>query len=214
MKNHYLGQIHKNSSSSDYKHDVKDIHKQDLSISRIHRESLNGHKSKVIWFTGLSGSGKSTLANMLEIQLYHMGMHTYILDGDNIRHGLNKDLGFTEDDRVENIRRISELAALMMDAGLIVITAFISPFRRERDLARQLVGENKFIEIYVNTPIEVCEKRDTKGLYRKARNGDILNMTGINSPYEAPVRPNFIVDTSKQNHDFLEKIIFEIIKPE
>jgi len=173
----------------------QNIHRQALSITREDRETQNGHRGQVIWFTGLSGSGKSTIANALEQKLHSIGKHTYILDGDNIRHGLNKDLGFTDADRVENIRRVAEVAKLMMDAGLIVITAFISPFRAERDMAKQLIGERHFTEIYINTPLEICEQRDPKGLYKKARKGLIPNMTGINSPYEAPDAPDFIIDT-------------------
>jgi bifunctional enzyme CysN/CysC len=173
---------------------AQNVHKQALSITRPDREKLNGHKGKVIWFTGLSGSGKSTLANALEAELHSRGMRTYILDGDNIRQGLNKDLGFTDADRVENIRRITEVAKLMMDAGMIVMTAFISPFRREREMARELIGAENFMEVYVSTSLEVCEQRDVKGLYKQARAGKIPNMTGINSPYEAPEKPDHIVD--------------------
>ncbi len=165
---------------------AQNIHKQAHTITRIERERQNGHPGRVIWFTGLSGSGKSTIANALEIALHEKGYRTYILDGDNIRHGLNKDLGFTDEDRVENIRRVAEAAKLMLDAGLIVMTAFISPFRREREMARELIGSENFMEVYVNTPLEVCEQRDVKGLYKKARSGEIPNMTGISSPYEAP----------------------------
>jgi bifunctional enzyme CysN/CysC len=168
----------------------QNVHRQALSISRREREILNGHAGKVIWFTGLSGSGKSTAANALEKELHAQGKHTYLLDGDNIRQGLNKDLGFTDADRVENIRRVAETAKLMMDAGLIVMTAFISPFRAEREMARQLVGDENFIEVYVDTPLDVCEQRDPKGLYKKARNGQIPNMTGVNSPYEEPPSPD------------------------
>ncbi len=164
----------------------QNVHKQALSITLASREKLNGHKGRVVWFTGLSGSGKSTVANALEVVLHAKGQRTYLLDGDNIRQGLNKDLGFTEADRVENIRRIAEVAKLMMDAGLIVMTAFISPYRRERDMARQLIGADNFVEVYVNTPIEVCEQRDVKGLYKKARAGQIPNFTGVNSAYEEP----------------------------
>lgn len=170
------------------------IHTQALSIARAEREKLNGHKGKVIWFTGLSGSGKSTLANALEVELHKQSKRTYILDGDNIRQGLNKDLGFTDADRVENIRRIAEVAKLMMDAGLIVMTAFISPFAREREMARELIGEENFIEIFVDTPINVCEKRDPKGLYKKARDGSLPNFSGVSSSYEAPINPNIIVN--------------------
>jgi bifunctional enzyme CysN/CysC len=148
----------------------------------------------VIWFTGLSGSGKSTLANALEVALHAQGKRTYLLDGDNVRQGLNKDLGFTHADRVENIRRIAEVAKLMMDAGLNVITAFISPFTQEREMARMLIGSQNFVEVYINTPLAVCEKRDVKGLYKKARSGQLLNMTGISSPYEVPLSPQVILD--------------------
>ncbi|MBD9599169.1 sulfate adenylyltransferase subunit CysN [Pseudomonas sp. PDM10] len=165
---------------------AQNVHTQVLSISRENREKLNGHKGKVIWFTGLSGSGKSTLANALEVELHASGYRTYLLDGDNVRQGLNKDLGFTDADRVENIRRIAEVAKLMMDAGLIVMTAFISPFRRERQMARELIGEENFVEVFVSTPLEVCEARDVKGLYRKARSGQLPNLSGVGSPYEPP----------------------------
>lgn len=164
----------------------ENLHTQLFQISRQDREALMGHTGKVIWFTGLSGSGKSTLANALESHLHTMGKHTYILDGDNVRQGLNKDLGFSEQDRNENIRRIAEVAKLMMDAGLIVMTAFISPFRQEREMAKALIGPEHFLEIHVATPLTICEQRDPKGLYQKARNGLIKNMTGIDSPYEAP----------------------------
>ncbi|ERO63485.1 adenylyl-sulfate kinase [Pseudomonas piscis] len=181
------------------RHDLRraqNVHRQALSITRQDRERLNGHKGKVIWFTGLSGSGKSTIANTLEQELHAQGKRTYILDGDNVRQGLNKDLGFTDADRVENIRRVAEVAKLMMDAGLIVMTAFISPFRAEREMARQLIGEENFIEVFVDTPLEVCEQRDPKGLYKKARSGLLPNMTGISSPYQAPEEPTLKLDTS------------------
>lgn len=172
---------------------AQNVHRQALSITQEDRERLNGHKGKVIWFTGLSGSGKSTIANALEKELHAQGKRTYILDGDNVRQGLNKDLGFTDADRVENIRRVAEVAKLMMDAGLIVMTAFISPFRAEREMARELIGEENFIEVFVDTPLEVCEQRDPKGLYKKARSGQLPNMTGINSPYESPGLPDFVI---------------------
>jgi bifunctional enzyme CysN/CysC len=178
---------------------AQNVHTQALSITREDREKLNGHRGKVIWFTGLSGSGKSTLANALEVELYRQGFRTYILDGDNVRQGLNKDLGFTDADRVENIRRTAEVAKLMADAGMIVMTAFISPFKREREMARELVGVTSFVEVYVNTPLEVCEKRDVKGLYKKARAGFIPNMTGVNSPYEYPDNPDFVANTNKES---------------
>ncbi|MDE2623595.1 MAG: sulfate adenylyltransferase subunit CysN, partial [Betaproteobacteria bacterium] len=183
---------------------AQNVHKQALTITREDRERLNGHPGKVIWFTGLSGSGKSTLANALEKELHRLGRRTYILDGDNIRQGLNRDLGFTEADRVENIRRIAEVAKLMMDAGLIVMTAFISPFRRERDMARELIGPDNLIEVYVNTPLAICEQRDPKGLYKRARSGQLPNMTGIDSPYEAPERPDAVIDGQ---NDTLEKSV-------
>ena len=173
---------------------AQNVHRQAMGISRIDRERMNGHAGKVIWLTGLSGSGKSTLANALEKELFAQGKRTYILDGDNIRQGINRDLGFTEADRVENIRRVTEVARLMMDAGLIVITAFISPFRAERQMARELIGPDHFIEVFVDTPLDVCEHRDPKGLYKKARSGQLSNMTGISSPYEAPKNPDLVVD--------------------
>lgn len=165
------------------------IYQQALSVTRQTRETLNGHSSKVVWLTGLSGSGKSTIANALEIELVSQGRKTYILDGDNVRLGLNKDLGFTDVDRIENIRRVAEVAKLMMDAGLIVITAFISPFKEDRAQARDIIGADSFIEVFVDTPLEICEQRDPKGLYKKARAGLLPNMTGIGSRYEAPDVP-------------------------
>lgn len=161
---------------------------------------MNKQKPCVIWFTGLSGSGKSTIANELEKSLFASGHRTYILDGDNLRHGLNKDLGFTKQDRIENIRRVAEVARLMMDAGLMVITTFISPFRSDRLAARALFEPGEFLEVFVNTPLTVCETRDPKGLYKKARAGEIRDFTGIDSPYEAPELPDFEINTS-QNPD-------------
>ena len=189
---------------------AQNVHRQALSISRADRERLNGHSGKVIWFTGLSGSGKSTLANAVEKELHAQGKRTYILDGDNIRQGLNRDLGFTDADRVENIRRIAEVAKLMMDAGLIVMTAFISPFRAERQMARELIGEDNFIEVFVDTPLEVCEERDPKGLYKKARRGELPNMTGINSPYEAPTNPALTVKTHEMSVETIVQMILEL----
>ena len=176
---------------------AQNIHLQSLSITKELREKMNGHKGQVLWLTGLSGSGKSTIANALEKQLYAEGKKTYVLDGDNIRHGLNKDLGFTDKDRVENIRRVAEVAKLMCDAGLIVITAFISPFRTEREMARSLFQSDEFKEIFISTPLKIAEQRDPKGLYKKARSGEIPNFTGINSPYEKPINPELAIDTSK-----------------
>ena len=174
---------------------AQNVHRQALSITCADRERLNGHRGQVIWFTGLSGSGKSTLANALEKEMHSQGKRTYILDGDNIRQGLNKDLGFTDADRVENIRRVAEVAKLLMDAGLIVMTAFISPFRAEREMARDLIGAENFTEVFVDTPLAVCEQRDPKGLYKKARCGLLPNMTGINSPYEPPPHPEIVINT-------------------
>ncbi|CRM44822.1 sulfate adenylyltransferase subunit CysN [Pseudomonas sp. 58 R 3] len=176
---------------------AQNVHRQALSITREDREKLNGHPGKVIWFTGLSGSGKSTLANALELELHAQGYRTYILDGDNVRQGLNRDLGFTDADRVENIRRIAEVAKLMMDAGLIVLTAFISPFRRERQMAKELIGEDRFVEVYVSTTLEVCEERDVKGLYKKARAGQLPNLSGVGSPYEAPIEADLNIDAAQ-----------------
>lgn len=177
-------------------HVPQNLTRPSFSISRQDRERLNGQKGKVIWLTGLSGAGKSTLANALDEALYRQGRRAYVLDGDNIRHGLNKDLGFTQADRVENIRRVAEVARLMLDAGLIVITAFISPFRSEREMARALIGNDRFMEVFLDTPLEICELRDPKGLYRKARSGKLPNMTGIDSPYEAPQQPDVRIDHS------------------
>lgn len=164
-------------------------------VSRNDRENLNNHKGCVLWFTGLSGSGKSTLAHAVEDQLYQQGCHTYVLDGDNIRHGLSSNLGFSEDDRKENIRRIGEVAKLMMDSGTIVMSAFISPFKQDRANVRKLMPHGDFIEIYCNAALEICEQRDVKGLYKKARAGEINNYTGIDSPYQIPEKPELIVDT-------------------
>lgn len=173
------------------------LRKQAFAVARANREGLNGHCGLVVWFTGLSGAGKSTLANALELALHAQGKRTYVLDGDILRSGLNQDLGFTDSDRAENIRRVAEVAALMLDAGLIVITAFISPFRREREMARELIGPENFVEVYVSTPLEVCELRDPKGLYKQARRGQLPHMTGIDSPYEAPHRPALSLDTAQ-----------------
>ena len=189
----------------------KNIQLQNLTINKNLREKINGHKGQVLWMTGLSGSGKSTIANELEKILYSQGKKTYILDGDNIRHGLNKDLGFTDKDRVENIRRVAEVAKLMCDAGLIVITAFISPFRLEREMARSLFEKNDFKEIYISTPLKVAEKRDPKGLYKKARQGKIPNFTGIDSIYEKPTNPDLEIDTSKVSLSKAVKKILNII---
>ncbi|UXV18275.1 sulfate adenylyltransferase subunit CysN [Pseudomonas fluorescens] len=191
---------------------AQNVHRQALSIAREDREKLNGHKGKVIWFTGLSGSGKSTLANALELELHAKGYRTYILDGDNVRQGLNRDLGFTDADRVENIRRIAEVAKLMMDAGLIVLTAFISPFRREREMAKELIGADRFVEVYVSTTLEVCEERDVKGLYKKARAGQLPNLSGVGSPYEAPIEAHLEIDTAHTDLEQALTRLLDIIK--
>ncbi|MGG0943849.1 MULTISPECIES: adenylyl-sulfate kinase [Bacillus] len=167
------------------------------AISKSDRQSLNGHKSCVLWFTGLSGSGKSVLANAVDEKLYRKGIQSYVLDGDNIRHGLNKDLGFQTGDRIENIRRIGEVAKLFVDSGQMILTAFISPFREDRDMVRALFPKGEFFEIYVKCPLHVCEQRDPKGLYKKARNGKIKHFTGIDSPYEAPLSPDFIIESDQ-----------------
>lgn len=169
------------------------------SITKKNRNLNNKHHSFVIWFTGLSGSGKSTLANALEVKLAQQNIHTYLLDGDNVRKGLNNNLSFSPEDRTENIRRIAEVANLMVDAGLVVLSAFVSPYEKDREQIKKIVGEENYVEIFVDTPKEVCEQRDVKGLYAKARAGEIKNFTGINAPYEAPKCPNLTIDTSKYN---------------
>ncbi|MEC2304962.1 MULTISPECIES: adenylyl-sulfate kinase [Heyndrickxia] len=181
----------------------------ETKIKKEDRRRLNGHSSAVLWFTGLSGAGKSTLSVAVEQELHRRGIRTYILDGDNIRHGLNKNLGFSPEDRKENIRRIGEVSKLFVDAGVMVLTAFISPYRADRDMVRELVEGNEFVEIYVNCPLEACEQRDPKGLYKKARNGEIQNFTGIDAPYEAPEHPELVVETDKQP---LEQAVGQVIR--
>ncbi len=176
---------------------AQNVHWQDLDINKRARATSKHQRPCVLWFTGLSGAGKSTIANLVEKRLHDMGRHTYTLDGDNVRHGLNKDLGFTDADRVENIRRVAETSKLMVDAGLIVLVSFISPFQSERRMAREALEDGEFIEVFVSTPLAVCEKRDVKGLYAKARRGEIRNFTGIDSDYEAPENPELTLDTSK-----------------
>lgn len=171
------------------------------SITKAQRAKLKKQKPRVLWFTGLSGSGKSTLANAVEKKLFEQGFHTYLLDGDNVRHGLNGDLGFDEASRVENIRRIGELCKLFMDAGMIVLCAFISPFEKDRKLVKDLLEEDEYIEIFVDTSLEVCEKRDPKGLYKKARQGEIKNFTGIDSPYERPKNPHIRITKEDLNEN-------------
>ncbi len=187
---------------------AKNIHQQKLAVNKASREALNDHRARVLWFTGLSGSGKSSIADALEQQLHKRGVRTYILDGDNVRHGLNQDLGFSDGDRIENIRRVAEVAKLMVDAGLVVLTSFISPFRAERDMARQLLEDGEFVEIFVDTPLEEAERRDVKGLYAKARRGDLPNFTGIDSPYEAPEHPEIHLHSGE---DSIETCVQQII---
>jgi adenylylsulfate kinase len=182
-------------------------------IDRGRRNQANGHDSAILWFTGLSGSGKSTLANLLEQKLFDKGVRTYILDGDNIRKGLNSDLDFSDASRVENIRRVGEVAALMADAGLVVISAFISPFLEDRALARQKAGAGKFIEVFVDCPLEICEARDVKGLYKKARSGEISSFTGISAPFEAPTSPDIRVNTHEQDTDAALQSLLDFIEP-
>lgn len=178
------------------------------TVTRARREAQNGHRGAIVWFTGLSGAGKSTLAHEVEEQLHRMGCRTFVLDGDNVRHGLCGDLGFSAADRVENIRRIGEVAKLFMEAGVIVLTAFISPFRADRDRVRTMVQPGEFVEIYCRCPVEVCEQRDVKGLYRKARAGEIVQFTGISSPYEPPEKPELVVDTSSRS---LEECVQQVV---
>ncbi|MBE9561543.1 MAG: adenylyl-sulfate kinase [Proteobacteria bacterium] len=181
------------------------------TVTRQRRADLNSHKSTLLWFTGLSGAGKSTVAHALEESLYQMGYHTFVLDGDNVRHGLCGDLGFSNADRVENIRRVGEISKLFIEAGVIVLTAFISPFQADRDKARKLVGDNDFIEIYCDCSLEICEKRDVKGLYNKARKGEIKEFTGISSPYEKPENPELIINTGTASLDDCVKQILEFL---
>jgi adenylylsulfate kinase len=182
-------------------------------VSTTDRQRLLDQKAKLIWFTGLSGSGKSTLAVQLEAQLHQMGYTTYLLDGDNIRSGLNKDLTFTEEDRVENIRRIGEVSKLFVDAGVIVLSAFISPFEADRQQVKQIVGTENYIEVFVDTPLEICEQRDVKGLYKKARAGEVKNFTGISSPYEAPKNPDIRIKTNEHTVEESLKLLLDVIEP-
>jgi adenylylsulfate kinase len=185
-----------------------EIVRQQYSISKSIRSKALGQKPLIIWLTGLSGSGKSTIANGLEIELQKKGFATYLLDGDNIRHGLNNNIDFTDEGRKENIRRIGEVAKLFVDAGIIVITAFISPFRSDRDMVRNIVENDEFIEVYINCPVEICESRDVKGLYARARRGEIPHFTGISSPFEPPLHPELIIDTDKNE---IEKCVNQIL---
>jgi bifunctional enzyme CysN/CysC len=191
----------------------QNIHWQATDIGRDKHADLKNQKPAVLWFTGLSGAGKSTIANIVEKKLVRMNRHTFLLDGDNVRHGLNKDLGFTDADRVENIRRVGEVAKLMTDAGLIVITAFISPFRAERAMVRSIMAPGEFIEVHIDTPLAEAEKRDVKGLYAKARAGQLKNFTGIDSPYEAPESPEIRIDTTGMTPDEAADLIIAKLIP-
>jgi bifunctional enzyme CysN/CysC len=191
---------------------AQNVHWQAIDVNKGARSASKGQRPCVLWYTGLSGAGKSTIANLVDKKLHAMGRHTYLLDGDNVRHGLNKDLGFTAADRVENIRRIAEVAKLMVDAGLIVGTAFISPFRAERSMARGLVGADEFIEIFVDTPLGVAEERDPKGLYKKARRGELKNFTGIDSPYEAPENPDLRIDTTATSSEAAADLVVSYLE--
>ncbi|MEE9381468.1 MAG: adenylyl-sulfate kinase, partial [Hyphomonadaceae bacterium] len=192
---------------------ASNIHWQALDVDKSAMAEQKGQKPAVLWFTGLSGSGKSTIANALQNRLFAMGRHTYLLDGDNVRHGLNRDLGFTDADRVENIRRVANVAKLMADAGLITLVSFISPFRAERQMARNMMDDGEFFEVHVNTPLEVAEERDVKGLYKKARAGEIKNFTGLDSPYEEPTKPEIRIDTVDMSpEDAADHILAELIE--
>lgn len=181
------------------------------TVTRERREAQNKHRGAIVWFTGLSGAGKSTLAHEVEEKLHQMGCKTFVLDGDNIRHGLCADLAFSDEDRVENIRRIGEVAKLLMEAGIIVLTAFISPFKKDRNRVRELVEDGDFLEIYCNSSVEICEKRDIKGLYKKAREGHIANFTGISSPYEPPEKPELTVNTGSESLNNCVQEVLEML---
>ena len=185
--------------------------KHNYKITKKQREFHNGHKSYLLWFTGLSGSGKSTLANLVEVALHKKGFSTYILDGDNIRQGINSDLSFNPEDRTENIRRIAEISKLMLDCGILTLAAFVSPYINDRDQVKNIVGNDNFIEIFVNTSLEECERRDVKGLYKQARSGEIKNMTGISAPYEPPINPDLEVITDKQSIEQSLEVILKFI---
>jgi bifunctional enzyme CysN/CysC len=188
---------------------AQNVHWQATDIDRDMRANLKNQRPTLLWFTGLSGSGKSTIANLVEKKLHRMNRHSFLLDGDNVRHGLNRDLGFTEADRIENIRRVGEVAKLMTDAGLIVITAFISPFRAEREMVRAMLPEGEFLEIFIDTPLAEAERRDVKGLYKKARAGQLKNFTGIDSPYEAPAAPEIRIDTTAMSPEDAADLIVD-----
>ena len=193
---------------------TENLHFHEHRVARELKQKRNQHKSRVLWFTGLSGSGKSTVANAAEKILHDMGLQTYVLDGDNVRMGLNKDLGFSHKDRTENIRRITEVANLFADSGSIVLTAFISPYREDRDKAREIISTDDFIEIFISADLSVCELRDTKGLYKKARAGEIKGFTGIDAPYEVPLNPELIVETDKNDIETCAQIVVDYLVEE
>lgn len=189
----------------------KNIFEHNFNIKQGDRSVLKNHRPTLIWFTGLSGSGKSTIANAVEQALFNKGIHTYLLDGDNVRKGINSNLSFSPEDRTENIRRIGEIANLMIDAGLVVLATFVSPYREDRENVKKIVGSANFVEVFVNTPIAECERRDVKGLYEKARKGEIKNFTGINAPYEVPLTPDIEVDTTKLSVEVIVEVIIKQI---
>lgn len=190
---------------------MENVHPQNFSVSKEQRSSLHGHKSLIIWFTGLSGSGKSTIANLLELKLYEKQISTFILDGDNLRSALNKDLGFSLKDREENIRRVGEVAKLFVESGIVVLGTFISPLEKDRKQVRDLVNKEEFYEVYVKCPLDYCEKRDPKGLYKKARLGEIKDFTGITSPYEEPLNPDLVLETDKLTEEECANKLFESV---
>lgn len=191
---------------------MRNIYPIQTNVSKEQRAQLLKQRAKLIWFTGLSGSGKSTLAVQLEAQLHAKGFATYLLDGDNVRTGLNKDLSFTDDGRVENIRRIGEVSKLMLDAGIIVLSAFISPFKSDRDQVKEIVGKDHYIEVFIDTPLEICEQRDVKGLYKRARAGEVKNFTGIDSPYERPEQPDITIPTHQMSVDESLNLLLKLIE--
>lgn len=191
----------------------KNLVSYNFSVTKTDRQQMNNHNSFVIWFTGLSGAGKSTVANALEVKLQARGIRTYLLDGDNVRKGINKDLTMSPTDRKENVRRVAEISNLFIDAGMVVLSAFVSPYREDRLIMKEIVGENNLFLVYVNTSLEVCEKRDVKGLYKKARNGEITNLTGVNAPYERPISPDIEICTDELTiEESVDKIILEVNK--
>jgi len=191
---------------------MNNIHSHNFQLGPVERKELFGHSAALIWFTGLSGSGKSTIADVLEKKLYDLKIHTYVLDGDNLRSGLNNDLDFSEGDRSENIRRVAEVAKIMVDAGLIVLASFVSPFEKDRNRIKEKLGKANYIEVFVDTPLSICESRDTKGLYAKARKGEIKDFTGISSAYETPLNPDLVIKTEHNTPEQASEIILQLLK--